>query len=149
MQADIELPSEVTTERLQSLVTFALHGERATGDWELNLRFATDSGIQDMHRQYMNLDTPTDIMTFPHEPDEFSPFGPACGGDIVISVETAAGHAEEAGWALADELLFLALHGVLHLLGWNDAEPDQRVAMLARQSDLLQQWRAYAGAGTA
>jgi len=148
-RADLPLPTSISEPRLLSLVAFALREEGASGQWELNLLFTTDARIQAMHRDFMNLDSPTDIMTFPYEADEFSPLEMSNrGGDIVISVETAALHVEEAGWSLTDELLFLTLHGLLHILGWDDTDPGQRVSMLARQADLLDHWRDYAGEAT-
>ncbi|MDQ3656033.1 MAG: rRNA maturation RNase YbeY, partial [Chloroflexota bacterium] len=132
LQADWALPASVSERRLQSLVAFALRQEGASGQWEINLLFTTDARIQAMHRDFMNLDSPTDIMTFPYEADEFTPSEASNrGGDIVISVEAAALHAEEAGWSLTNELRFLTLHGLLHILGWDDADPGQRASMLA------------------
>ncbi len=149
MGADLPLPKSLSEPRLESLVGFALGQEGAGGQWEISLLFTTDDRIQEMHREFMDLDSPTDIMTFPYEPDDFSlPEAGNRGGDIVISVETAALHAQDAGWNLSDELLFLILHGVLHILGWDDADPNKRATMLARQTTLLEAWRDYAGDAT-
>ncbi len=140
--SDVQLPDQVSDASLHSLTLSALVGEGATGKWEISLLFTSDATIQEMHRQFMDLDSPTDTMTFPFEGDEFSPTGSVTqGGDIVISVETAALHADEVGWSVGDELEFLVLHGLLHILGWDDPDPDRRAAMLARQSVLLSAWR--------
>lgn len=149
LRAEWPLPASISEPRLGSLVAFALREEGASGQWEINLLFTTDARIQVMHREFMDLDSPTDIMTFPYEADEFLPPGMSSqGGDIVISVETAALQAEEAGWSLTDELRFLTLHGLLHVLGWDDADSGRRASMLARQSQLLERWSDYAGAAT-
>ncbi|MFZ9975035.1 MAG: rRNA maturation RNase YbeY, partial [Vulcanococcus sp.] len=58
-------------------------------------------------------------------------------GDIVISLETAARQAPEHGHALAEELIFLATHGLLHLLGWDHPDDASLAAMLAKQQQLL------------
>ncbi len=145
MATDVALPAEISESSLRSLIAFALGEEGATSCWEINLLFTTDDRIQEIHLAFMNLDSPTDIMTFPFEADEFSSGEPAnYGGDIVISVETAATHAVDAEWSLSEELQFLVLHGLLHILGWDDAEPGQRTGMLARQSELLHYWRDQA-----
>ncbi len=142
LASDAALPAEISESSLRSLIAFALGEEGATSGWEINLLFTTDVRIQEMHLAFMNLDSTTDIMTFPFEADEFSSGEPAnYGGDIVISVETAATHAVDAEWSLSEELQFLVLHGLLHILGWDDAEPGQRTGMLARQAALLQHWR--------
>ena len=139
----VPLPSGVSDQLLHDLIVHALRAEGATGSWDIGIQTTSDAGIQAMHRGFMGLDSPTDIMTFPYESDG-SPGDPAMeqGGDIVISVDTARTNALEAGWATADELKFLVLHGVLHLLGWDDATNEDRASMLARQSTLLMSWRA-------
>jgi probable rRNA maturation factor len=136
------LPDEVTETSLHSLVSHALMAEGQPGSWEVSVQVTSDDGIQIMHREFMGLDSPTDIMTFPYEDEPF-PGGetPAQGGDIVISLETAAANATDAGWTVSDELEFLVLHGVLHILGWDDVVDDDRAKMLARQSELLESWR--------
>ena len=105
-----------------------------------------DAEMQRMNRAFMGLDSPTDIMTFPHETDDWA-FGggdddDARGGDIVISVETASAQAVEGGWEPGDELRFLIAHGLLHLLGWDDRDDADRAAMLERQRALLASWDA-------
>ena len=127
---------------LPGLALHALRAEGAQGDWEINILVTDDAGIQVMHREYMDLDSPTDIMTFPYEDEEgFGPAEPsATGGDIVISIETAAVNAADAGWTLEREMQFLVLHGVLHLLGWDDATAGHRAAMLGRQQAILDDW---------
>jgi len=148
MDADLPLPPAIGEASLHSLSTFALAAEGASGPWEINVRFTTDAEIQRLHLDFMGLDLPTDIMTFPYDGDPVHPFMPAgSGGDIVISVPTAEAHAADAGWGLDDELLFLVLHGLLHILGWNDEDADERAAMLARQADILGHWRHQAGRG--
>lgn len=136
------LPDEVTETSLHSLVSHALMAEGQSGSWEVSVQVTSDDGIQTMHLEFMGLDSPTDIMTFPYEDEPF-PGGEtsAQGGDIVISLETAAGNATDASWTVSDELEFLVLHGVLHILGWDDVADDDRAKMLARQSELLESWR--------
>jgi probable rRNA maturation factor len=146
VSADVTLPAGVNEDSLRPLVAGALKTEGATGAWVIGLQFTDDPVIRDMHRQFMGLDSPTDIMTFPYEDDGFSSVeAPENGGDIVISVDTAALNASDAGWALENELQFLVLHGILHLLGWDDSDPDRRTRMLARQSDILEAWRVKTG----
>lgn len=88
-----------------------------------------------------------------NEPDEQADdddWGPAFGsvelGDIVISLDTAARQAPEHGHSLEQELLFLASHGLLHLLGWDHPDDASLAAMLARQEELLAAGQSPAGA---
>ena len=73
-------------------------------------------------------------------PDEAGP-GPALLGDVVLCPAVAAEQAEQAGHALDDELHLLTVHGVLHLLGYDHAEPDEEREMFALQNDILDAWR--------
>jgi probable rRNA maturation factor len=136
----LELPDD----EIQSLLQHALDqlGDRTDDGWEVSILLTTDDRIQQMHAEFMGIDTPTDIMTFPYE---LNPFVPpelqARGGDLVISVETAATNAIEATWSTDDEVRYLILHGLLHLLGWNDTTPEDRAAMLLRQDELLGSWQ--------
>lgn len=146
VEKEVALPDVLSEASLHSLILRALDIEEATGQWEVNLLFTTDDAIRELHRQFMNLDSPTDIMTFPFEPDPI-PLAQAmaAGGDIVISVETAAAHARDAGWSVGEELQFLVLHGILHILGWDDGDVAQREKMLVRQTDILREWLGRAG----
>lgn len=149
IQADVEVPEEVTEKSVTSLVRHILDAENVMGEWEMGIHFVDDLTMQAAHLEFMDIDEPTDIMTFPYEDED--DFGPdasgewaaqARGGDLIISVDRAEDHALAAGWATDQELYFLIAHGVLHLLGWDDATDEDRRAMLNRQSDLLTEWNA-------
>jgi probable rRNA maturation factor len=91
---------------------------------------------------------PTDVMSFPM--DELRPTKddeePEEGllGDIVICPQVAATQAETAGHRLEDEMALLLTHGILHLLGYDHAEPDEHAEMFGLQARLLAEWVAYA-----
>jgi probable rRNA maturation factor len=134
-------PPEITEERLAALLTFGLTAEGAAGSWHVELVLADDELLHRLHREFMGLDSATDIMTFPdHEPGVKEP---ANGGQIYISVERAIAQAAEFGQTGSEEIEFLVLHGVLHLCGWDDDTGAKRERMLDRQADLL---RGFAGA---
>lgn len=142
----VPLPDAVTEERIASLVDFALRAEEALGGWTVGLRFVSDAEMQQMHLDFMGLDSPTDIMTFPHESEDWISADDVAaeewGGDIVISVDRAADQAVEGDWDLTHELFFLVCHGMLHLLDWDDHDDADRARMLARQREILQEWLA-------
>lgn len=146
------VPKELTDQSLTSLISHVLESEGVRQKWTLAFRFATDQDIQRLHHQFMGLDSPTDIMTFPYLDSDkpmFGDFDGACvGGDIVISVDRASIQAVDADWSLLDELRFLSIHGILHLAGWDDHEPEARAAMLERQSALLNEWNTKRHAET-
>lgn len=108
---------------------------------ELAVTFVGAQRMESLHRQWMGLPDPTDVMSFPL--DELRPGTaerPVTGGmlgDIVICPEVAAAQAAAAGHDLGDELLLLTTHGVLHLLGYDHEEPEEREAMFSLQRELL------------
>ncbi len=125
------------------LIHYALAMEGASEDWTITVVLATDERLRTLHRDFMGLDSATDIMTFPYQDDRSAadPGHQEMGGDIVISVDRAAVQAEEDGWDTASEIRFLILHGVLHLVGWRDDKPAFRDSMLAHQRALLRTFR--------
>jgi probable rRNA maturation factor len=140
---ETDVPAGITESRLVELVEFGLAAEGATGQWQIELVLGDDGLLQQLHRDFMGLDSPTDIMTFP-EIEETGDRQVVTGGQVYISVDRAAAQAPDFGLSVADELQFLVLHGVLHLCGWDDATDTMRSAMLDRQAELL---RAFAHAG--
>jgi len=130
------LPNDLDVERLERLVVFALQAEERGRGWSVSVVLVGDPELQELHRRFMDIDEPTDCMTFPRDPeDDDEP-----GGDIVISVDRAAEQGREAGLTTATEIAFLAVHGVLHLCDWDDQSADDREAMHARQREIIDQF---------
>ncbi|HVO67115.1 MAG TPA: rRNA maturation RNase YbeY [Syntrophales bacterium] len=88
-------------------------------DKEISLLFVDDNEIRKINKHYLNRGYSTNVLTFSLSEGEYGNINPKVLGDIVISVETALKDAEEAGIELNDELEFLMVHGVLHLLNYN------------------------------
>ena len=130
------LPASVDEAVVADLARFALECEGQAGDWTVNVAFVSEDEIVRLHHQFLADPAPTDIITFPH--DE----GDGCGGDIAICVAVAAAQGVEHSKSLSEELLFLVLHGVLHLTGHDDENAVSRAAMLARQQELYDAWLA-------
>jgi probable rRNA maturation factor len=138
---EIEFPGEITAESLEALSLRVLSAEGASGCWEVAVALVGDERLQALHRDFMGIDAPTDVMTFPT--DEGSE---ECrGGDLVISVDHARTQAGAWGLSPADEIRFLVVHGLLHLLGWRDDSAGKRDRMLARQQALFDSWRNEGG----
>ena len=112
----------------------ALAQQSARGD--LSVVLTDDQQLRELNRDYLGIDAPTDVLSFPaSEKDPES--GEAYLGDILISVERAAQQAEAAGHPVEAELQLLVVHGVLHLLGHDHAEPEEKARMWAAQSEIL------------
>jgi probable rRNA maturation factor len=108
---------------------------------DLCLKLVDEAAMEVLHVQWMDLPGPTDVMSFPM--DELRPGRdgqePEEGvlGDIVLCPSVAARQAVEAGHATEEELLLLTTHGILHLLGYDHAEPDEEREMFELQRTLL------------
>jgi probable rRNA maturation factor len=114
---------------------------------ELSLLLMDVPAMTELHVKWMDEPGPTDVMSFPMDeldtarsPDETGP-GPALLGDVVLCPDVAAEQAVSAGHSLDDELHLLTVHGILHLLGYDHAEPAEEREMFRLQNDLLDAWR--------
>jgi rRNA maturation RNase YbeY len=134
---EAEPPPGTASDELETLAAFVLASEGATGFWEITVALVDDPRLQALHRDFMGIDTPTDIMTFPAD----APAGEIQGGELAISVDHAMTHAVAWGLSPGEEIAFLTVHGLLHLLGWRDDTKEQRQSMLERQHDLIARWR--------
>lgn len=106
-------------------------------DADLTIALVDDVRIQGLNRDFLGHDAPTDVLSFPaDEPDPET--GRRYLGDVVISVIRAAEQAGERGHAVESEMQLLVLHGVLHLLGHDHAEPAEKERMWAIQASLLE-----------
>ncbi len=107
---------------------------------DLSVLLCDDQTIAELNEHYLGHPGPTDVISFPQHclaPGARPPDGLL--GDIADSLDTAARQAAGfAGWSLSDELALLAIHGLLHLCGWDDLHPADRKAMQAREDHLLQ-----------
>lgn len=113
---------------------------------ELAIVFVDNDVMATLHQQWMGLDGPTDVMSFPM--DELRPGSvnhPATGmlGDIVISPQVATEHALGGGHSTADEIALLVTHGILHLLGYDHHGDDEKHQMFSAQNQLLEEFLGY------
>ncbi|QBJ95001.1 rRNA maturation RNase YbeY [Rhodococcus sp. ABRD24] len=113
---------------------------------ELSMVLVDSATMADLHMRWMDLPGPTDVMSFPMDelepggrPDAPEP-GPSMLGDIVLCPSFAADQAQTAGHSLDHELALLTVHGVLHLLGYDHAEPEEEKEMFGLQNRLLEEW---------
>ncbi|NIM05202.1 MAG: rRNA maturation RNase YbeY [Armatimonadetes bacterium] len=122
-----------------------MRAEGCSENSEISLLLCGDKRIRALNRIWRRKDVVTDVLSFPQTEEKGEIAAPRRAsevpvilGDIVISVQTAAKQAKAAGILLQKELNFLLIHGILHLLGWDDASPTQRRRMLARQEEILE-----------
>ncbi|WP_409251406.1 rRNA maturation RNase YbeY [Bacillus sp. SCS-153A] len=135
--------SESDRELVQSLLDYAAGEENIEPASELTVSFVTNERIQEINKEYRDKDQPTDVISFALEElgeDETKVVGdgiPRILGDIIISVDKAKEQAEEYGHSYSRELGFLALHGFLHLLGYDHMNEEDEERMFGRQKEIL------------
>ncbi|MET0901176.1 MAG: rRNA maturation RNase YbeY [Mycobacterium sp.] len=139
---------DVSEEELISVARFVIGKMNVNPGAELSMVLLDTAAMADLHMRWMDLPGPTDVMSFPMDelepggrPDAAEP-GPSMLGDIVLCPQFAADQAKTAGHDLEHELALLTVHGVLHLLGYDHAEPDEEKEMFGLQRQLLDEWYA-------
>jgi probable rRNA maturation factor len=130
------LPSKPPVEELERAALATLEHEAAHGD--LSLVLSDDAQLQELNRKFLEIDAPTDVLSFPAsemDPDT----GKRYLGDILISLPRAALQARAAGHVLKAELQLLVVHGVLHLLGHEHESSEGKARMWSAQAEVLEQ----------
>lgn len=132
---------EVDEAAVQRLVVFALDQLHVHRDAELAVIFVDEAAMEQLHVQWMDEPGPTDVLSFPMDElrpgTEEDPAPAGLLGDIVVCPQVAMAQAESAGHSLLDEVLLLVTHGLLHLLGFDHAEPEEEREMFGIQRDIL------------
>jgi probable rRNA maturation factor len=122
---------------LERAARAALEHESESLDSDLSIVLTDDMRLQELNRDYLGIDAPTDVLSFPaSETDPET--GARYLGDILISVPRAQSQAEAAGHALESEVQLLVVHGVLHLLGHDHAKPEEKRRMWKAQAEILE-----------
>jgi probable rRNA maturation factor len=135
IQVHTKFASRVKNARLDQIARKTLRSELASAS--LTVYITSDAEIRKLNRQFHGTNAPTDVLSFPmHEHRDETASRPYLG-DVVISYDRARVQARAAHWRIADELDLLAVHGILHLLGYDDLTPRKRAAMWKRQSEIL------------
>ncbi len=147
-----EVPSPVPEQELADLGRHVLAGLRVHPLAELTITLVDEDTMAALHERWMGLPGPTDVMSFPMDelrpgrPDEEP--APGVLGDVVLCPVVARRQAATAGHAVGDELLLLTTHGILHLLGFDHAEPADEREMFDLQRTLLLTFLAERGRTT-
>ncbi|HIX15083.1 MAG TPA: rRNA maturation RNase YbeY [Candidatus Hungatella pullicola] len=145
----LDLPYE---EIIRKVIVDAMDYEKCPYEAEVNVLLTDNEAIQEINREYRQIDRPTDVLSFPmveyKSPSDFDPvedmddcFHPETGelllGDIVISVDKVMEQAEKYGHSQTRELAFLVAHSMLHLFGYDHMEDEERLVMEEKQEEIL------------
>ena len=141
-----ESERELDVRRLSTLARFVMDRMRVHPMAELCIKAVDEATIAELNEQWMEKAGPTDVLAFPM--DELRPGKvneePEEGvlGDLVLCPAIAAQQGEEAGHGAEAEVELLTVHGILHLLGYDHAEPEEHAEMFGLQARLLEEWGA-------
>lgn len=137
----------VDTQDLVAVASHVMEQRRVPADMELSLLLVDADTIAALNAQHMGKEGPTDVLAFPiDEPGESPPDAPAVLGDVVLCPLVAEDQAPRSGRGLQDELRLLTVHGILHLLGMDHADPDSEREMFTLTDQLLDSYhRTLAG----
>ena len=148
MTIEITNESGITTDetvllRLMEHNFTALH---VSPDADVAILLVDEGAMEALHVQWMDEPGPTDVLSFPMDElrpgTEEQPTPPGLLGDIVLCPQVAEGQAQTAGHSTLDELILLTTHGLLHLLGFDHAEPEEEREMFGLQRELITAFQA-------
>jgi probable rRNA maturation factor len=134
---NIESDGTFPRELLERAAQAALAHRSESPESELTIVLTDDARMQELNRDYLGIDAPTDVLSFPAsetDPDT----GARYIGDILISLPYAARSAQKAGHPLEAEVQLLVIHGILHLLGHDHAEAEGKARMWKAQAEILE-----------
>ncbi|WP_084102127.1 rRNA maturation RNase YbeY [Demequina sp. NBRC 110051] len=140
---DVNNETDIDVDEIEfsELATYVLREMHVADGAELSIIFVDEPAMEQLHIQWMDEPGPTDVLSFPMDElrpgtaDEPTPAGLL--GDIVVCPTVAARQAQTAGHTPEEEMLLLTTHGILHLLGYDHAEPEEEKEMFALQRKLL------------
>jgi probable rRNA maturation factor len=157
-----ESGAEVDEAALAALARHVLDGMRIHPLAELSVLLVDEPVMTELHVRWMGEPGPTDVLAFPmdelrppqpggthaeHAPSGEPPGIPGLLGDVVICPQVAREQALQAEHDMRDEIDLLCTHGILHLLGYDHADPDEHATMFGLQDRLLASWRSERGSG--
>jgi len=144
IEIDNETQWEIDTDRVNALASYAMDRMRLHPNTDLYIRFVDLETIEDLHIRFMDEPGPTDVLSFPMDElvpgDNLSVSPEGILGDVVVCPDFAEEQAEKAGHSVMNEMLLLITHGILHLLGFDHAEPDEEKEMFGLQNQILKEF---------
>lgn len=133
----IESEFSVPRDLLERATNAVLDHQAESSDSELTIVLTDDARLKELNRDYLGIDAPTDVLSFPaSETDPET--GARYIGDILISIPRAKSQATAAGHPLESEVQLLVVHGVLHLLGHDHANAEEKARMWKAQAEILE-----------
>ena len=129
----------IPEKEMHTLINFGIEYMELNPECEISLTFVDVTEMEELHIKWMDEPGPTDVLSFPMDMPE-SKSDVVTLGDIVIAPAVAAQQAVTAGHSVEDEIYILVTHGLLHILGYNHADPDEEKVMFALQEKIVKEW---------
>lgn len=140
---------EVDLDRVQALAIHVRDELKLHPQVDVGIIFVDEEPMTELHIKWMDEPGPTDVLSFPMDElrpgSDLVPSPEGVLGDIVVCPQVAATQAEKAGHATIDEILLLVTHGMLHLVGFDHAEPEEEKEMFGLQKQFLTSFYALEG----
>ncbi len=125
--------------QMHTLLNFGIEYMELNPECEISLTFVDPQEMEELHIKWMAEPGPTDVLSFPMDmPEKRGDI--VTLGDIVIAPAVAAKQALDAGHSTEHEIYILATHGLLHILGYDHADPDEEKVMFALQEKIVKEW---------
>ncbi|MEY4657697.1 MAG: hypothetical protein RLZZ545_795 [Actinomycetota bacterium] len=129
----------VPESQMVSLLDFGIEYMELNPQCDISLTFVNPQEMEELHIKWMDEPGPTDVLSFPMDMPE-SKDDVVTLGDIVIAPAVAERQALAAGHSTEQEIFILATHGLLHILGYDHADPDEEKVMFALQEKIVKEW---------
>jgi len=130
---------EITDENMNAIekaIFTTIETEHAEGNFEVSVSFVTNEEIRELNKTYRNVDCETDVLSFPMD-DEEDVEGVIMLGDVILSTEKIIEQATEFGNSLEREMIYLTVHSMLHLLGYDHIEDDEKKEMRTMEKEVM------------
>ena len=126
---------------MRGAITLALKYKelKATDPYEVSIIFTDEAGIREINRNYRHIDRATDVISFAFSEGEGAQYAPFLLGDIFICTDVVSSHAEKYGTTFEEEMIFMVVHGILHLLGFDHHKAAERAKMREAETVVMRQ----------
>ena len=143
---ECDLPEKAVTDRMKEAASLCLAREGVeAGNVEISVSFVSEDEIKELNNVYRNNDSVTDVLSFPQydDPEQIDSFsddeaGEIVLGDVVICTDRARQQAEEFGHSFERELVYLFVHSMFHLLGYDHMEPEDKSEMRKAEEEIME-----------
>ena len=137
---DVMEITEDNEKAIGKAVEAVLSEENLEGDFEVSVSFVTNEEIKELNREYRNVDSETDVLSFPMD-DEFD--GVNILGDIVLSTQRIIEQADDFNHSVEREMIYLTVHSMLHLLGYDHMDGDEKEEMRAKEKEIMKNLKIF------